>query len=334
MTAISADTCIDVDITVVIPSYNRGAVLLDTVQYLLAQTIKPQEIIIVDQTDYGKGDSVASKLKDLNDGNKIKWLRKSEPSIPKAMNAGLLEAEAQWVLFIDDDVNFADDFIRQHQRAIAESGRLAHVGQIVQPWQQVNAGIASHESSVELSAGETSLKTDLEFPFNSPGTNLINNCMAGNLCVNKAAAIAAGGFDENFSGAAYRFETEFCKRFCLVHKQLFFYSPKAVLHHLHFGTGGTRAHADFLTSSTSAHSMGDYYFAMLNRTDDSKFHILIYIVRRFLFSIVAKYYLRKPWFMVPRLMAEARGIVAARRALKKGPRLLDSTRHDALKASD
>ncbi len=302
-----------VSLSIVIPTYNRGATLLHTVNQLLEQRLLATEVILVDQTDYQKTDDVFQKLSDLHSSRQIKWVRKKEPSIPKAMNRGLLEAKAEWVLFLDDDINVSRDFVAAHVDIINAKQALAHVGQVIQPWQQPNLQISGYY------AGANMLR-DLNFPFNSSEPARIHNCMAGNLCVNRRAAMQVGGFDENFSGPAYRFETEFCRRFIRYHGESFLYAPSASLHHLHLSSGGTRAHGDHLTSASSAHSMGDYYFALLN---DDAWGAARYILKRFFTSVMAKFYLRHPVYIPSRLCGEIAGLYAAIKACRRGPSLIN-----------
>lgn len=299
-------------LSVVIPTYNRGSVLIDTLCNLLSQSEFADEIIVVDQTIYSEQEQTYLRLKELNSDGKIKWVRKNKPSIPEAMNSGLLLAKSDWVLFLDDDVRFNDDFIKSHRTVIATSGRLAHVGQIVQPWQEPNCAQGDYSS-------RKGLYKDLAFSFNAREPSLINNCMAGNLCVNKGAAIKAGGFDENFFGVAYRFETEFCKRFCDVHNTLFYYSPQPLLKHLHIKSGGTRAYANHLTSLSPVHSFGDYYFSLLQGQGLDR---VSFVFKRFVTSVLAKFYVVKPWYIPIRLIAEIRGLKMAIKVKKTGQKLI------------
>ncbi len=299
-------------LSVVLPTYNRGAVLLDTLDFLFAQSVSPGEIIVVDQTQYVSGDEHASRLSTLHKRGKIIWVRRTEPSIPQAMNQGLITSASDWVLFLDDDVEFARDFIQEHLRQIEKGDALAHVGQIVQPWQEPNTRMLKYESG-------NGLYEDLDFRFNADREFRIRNCMAGNLCVSREAALNAGGFDENFTGSAFRFETEFCKRFCLRNKTLFKYTPTPKLDHLYVKSGGTRAHANHLTSFSPAHSMGDYYYALLNGLNMAS---ALYVLRRLVFSLKAKFYLKKPWYIPVRIVAEVRGLVNAILSIKKGQSLV------------
>lgn len=301
-------------LSVVIPSYNRGLILIDTIEQLLLQSVRANEIVIVDQTAYTPGDETAQKLLEFSNQGLIRWLCRDEPSIPKAMNYGLEHAASQWVLFLDDDIKVGTEFLSHHLNHLNSGEHQAHVGQVVQPWQQANQDI-KHNTSSE------GLYQDLEFSFNSREQSKLLNCMAGNLCVKRTAAIAAGGFDENFKGVAYRFETEFAKRFCKYHQTQIAYFPAARLNHLHVKSGGTRSHADVLRSTSPVHSMGDYYFALLHGEGAER---ITYIARRFIRSLCAKFYLRNPWYLPARIIAEVRGFFAALNCMRKGPALMSS----------
>lgn len=302
-------------LSVVIPTYNRGEVLLNTLNALLQQSSMPMSIIVVDQTQYATDDPVFLMLKEWHKKDKINWLRLPEPSIPKAMNQGLLLAKSDYVLFLDDDIEIADDFITQHQLAISSYDGPAHVGQVIQPWQKAE--------DVKYDPVLKGLDQDLNFPFHSTRQAEIINCMAGNLCVNRQQAIGAGGFDEHFVGAAYRFETEFCRRLCRYAKQPFQFKPEASLYHLHLSSGGTRAKMKtHLTSRSSFHSSGDYYFAL---REGEGANCLIYILARFFGSVKAKFYLKQPWWVPVRLLGEFNGLVDAIKRYRSLPRYINVT---------
>src|SRR5262245_12079901 len=90
-------------VSVVVPTYRRGSVLLNTIRDLLALDPGPDEILIVDQTEMHSLETIES-LSALNGANKIRWIRLPEPSITGAMNEGLKRANANVVLFLDDDI--------------------------------------------------------------------------------------------------------------------------------------------------------------------------------------------------------------------------------------
>jgi len=303
-------------ISVVIPSYNRGAVLLDTINMLLAQDDKAEQILIVDQTHYTDADETAQRLQQLHQRGDINWVQLAKPSIPAAMNEGLKTAKSDYVLFLDDDISIQSDFISQHRIALQthqDSKVGAHVGQIIQPWQSV-VDLGDYDAG-------RGINKDMAFPFNSNQEQLISNCMAGNLCVARQQAIDIGGFDQQFSQVAYRFETEFCRRSIAITGQLFRFIPSASINHLKVSTGGTRAHAkNYLTSISASHSVGDYYFALQQcRMPGNRWQAIAYILKRPFGSLLAKFYLRQPWWIPVRIVAEFKGLFWAIRKTIKGP---------------
>ena len=296
-------------LSVVIPSYQRGEVLLDTLDQLKQQKEHANEVIVVDQTDYEDSDRIFNILENRHKTGEIQWRRLTEPSIPVAMNTGLKLAKSDLVLFLDDDVILSKTLIQEHKRAFKNGKVIATVGQILQP-EQTESKINSYQS-------RQGLKQDLNFPFNGNLQVVIHNCMAGNLCVRRKQAKAVGGFDERFYSVAYRFETDFCRRLIQHTNKDFLFLPKAGLFHLKCERGGTRSrHADFLKSAAPDHSYGDYYFALKH---GSFFSSINYMFSRFFGSLYTRFYVKHPWWLPVRIVGELRGLLKAIILKYKGP---------------
>jgi GT2 family glycosyltransferase len=164
----------------------------------------------------------------------------------------------------------------------------------------------------------TGLRADLDFPFWSTESAAVANVMAGNLSLRRDRALAAGGFDENFSGAAYRFETEFCRRLLAAGGAVQF-EPAASLRHLRAQRGGTRIAGSHLTSASPRHGMGDYYFALRSGLSlESAGYMLCRPFR----EVRTRFHLRRPWYIPVKLVGEARAFCAALAAWQRGPQLL------------
>jgi glycosyltransferase involved in cell wall biosynthesis len=276
-------------------------VVLNTIRQLQEQRPRLPELLIVDQTDIHPPE-VESELRSLHEAGCIVWCRLDAPSIPGAMNHGLLMARGRAVLFLDDDIEPDAELARHHASALDVSKLVA--GQVLQPGQR----------SVALAAGEA-------FRFNSPEPTWIAEFMGGNFSVDREAAIALGGFDQNFVGAAYRFEAEFAHRFVARFGPIR-YEPMALVHHLAVSSGGTRAHGHHLRTVQPAHSVGAYYFLLRTRGQGW----LRELLRRPLRAVRTRHHFRHPWWIPLTLVAEARGLWLAIRLLRAGPRLLDACR--------
>ncbi|RKK02236.1 glycosyltransferase [Pseudoroseomonas wenyumeiae] len=85
-------------ISVVVPTYNRAALLPATLDAILSQTLRPLEVIIVDD---GSTDDTAAVL--ARYGRRLRVLRVPNGGDLKARNAGLAEATGDLVAFCDSD---------------------------------------------------------------------------------------------------------------------------------------------------------------------------------------------------------------------------------------
>ena len=293
-------------ITIAIPTYNRGEILVETIACLLALEPRPYDFIIVDQTRTHPPE-VEKALQRWSDEGEITWLGFPEPSIPRAMNSALLHATSPLVLFLDDDIIPDANLIRAHIDAHRDESIWAVAGQVLQPGERpeepTNRGTE-----------------DLEFPFNSTQGRFVTNVMAGNLSVKREQAIAIGGFDENFVGAAYRFETDFAMRLAAAGGKVWF-EPSASIHHLKLSSGGLRSYGDHRAVATPVHTTGDYYFA-LHHVD----RFWRYTAARVAKNVITRYHATHPWKIPSKLAGELRGLMLARKLYRKGRRLLSVPR--------
>lgn len=284
-------------ITVAIPTYNRGAIVAETVRRLFELDPPPEAIIVVDQSVQEN-----QALSRWHRQGRIRLIRLEKPSIPHAMNVALLAASTPVVLYVDDDVEPAAGLIAAHERAHTDDTIWAVVGQILQPGET-----PQHHDQPE---------DDLEFHFNHDTGCFVANVMAGNLSVKREHAIDAGGFDENYIGVAYRFETDFALRLVSAGGKVWF-SPEAGLRHLKLASGGLRSYGDHRSSPSPAHSAGDYYFAIHHRPPLPR-----YAFRRLRRNVITRYHLTHPWTIPTKLIGELRGWMLARRLARGGQRLI------------
>lgn len=288
-------------ITIAIPTYNRGAILVETIERLLALEPKADEIVIVDQTA-AHPPEIAAKLEAWSRGGQIRWERREKPSVPAAMNHALRIASQPIVLFLDDDLIPETSLAGEHLRAHAE-GIWAVAGQVLQPGEEPR-----HFEESRLHRGDL---RDLEFPFSHDTTTEVENVMAGNLSVVRERALAIGGFDERFLYAAYRFESDFARRVVAAGGRIRF-EPRAQIRHLKLPTGGVRSHGDPRRTAAPTHSAGDYLFAMQHVRAFWR-----YAGRRFRQNVFTRYTLAHPVAIPMKAVAEIRGLILARRLIRR-----------------
>ena len=301
-----------IQVSIVIPTYGREQTLLDTISALLGLDYQASEILIVDQT-LTHQETTEKQLREWHEKESIKWVKRKKPSITEAMNNGLVAANNNLVLFLDDDIIPHEGLVLNHARAHkAESGLWATVGQVIQPWQKSQA--------VKPEGRLDGLQKDFDFPFYSTLDADVSNVMAGNLCVNRKRALGVGGFDENFVGAAYRFETDFARRIKGAGGKVRFIGS-AGIDHLRVASGGTRSKGNHMTSASPLHGFGDYYYAFRH---GGKGEAWKYSTRRFFREVRTKFHLTRPWWIPVKMLGEARAILMARRALRSGQKLIEN----------
>lgn len=225
-------------LSIVIPTFERGLDVLRSLEFLLGAPDPADEILVVDQTPSHAPD-VELRLTSLAACGVIRWIRLAEPSIPHAMNVGLSAAVGDCVLFLDDDITPDVGLLATHRRAQGDS--LLVAGMVLQPGERPE-----------------SISSGTKFRFNSDRPATVDEFMGGNFSIRREAALKLGGFDENFVGAAFRFEAEFAHRFLACFGPIR-YDPAAVINHLASPRGGTRAHGDHLRTSRPTHSVGAGY---------------------------------------------------------------------------
>lgn len=296
------------DVSICIPTYERGPVLLATLEQLVGQA---GEVLVVDQTPRHEP-GVAARLEAWRAAGDLRWIRLERPAIPTAMNEALRQATRPLVLFLDDDIEPQPGLVAAHAAAYRDESAWAVAGQVLQPGEQPGPAPACRT---------TGFWADLDFRFCSTGRTYVQSCIACNFSVCRDRALALGGFDERFEGVAYRFETEFCRRLCRAGGRVLF-EPEASIRHLRAPRGGTRSGGGHLTSASPAHGVGDYYFALREPGGLAKWW---YILRRPWREVATRFHLRHPWWIPVKLLGEARAAARGVRLARQGPRLLTTT---------
>lgn len=131
--------------SVIIPTYQRPGALSRCVQCMVAQTLSPQEIILID--DDKLSDASVAALRNVIEGQNIKFIyRRKNPlqerrGLAESKNIALDLASEGLVLIIDDDIYLEPDFLEQMDKAWLMSNipGLIGIGGIltngrVKPW--------------------------------------------------------------------------------------------------------------------------------------------------------------------------------------------------------
>jgi glycosyltransferase involved in cell wall biosynthesis len=105
------------NISVVIPTYNRARKIATAVESVLAQTLRPHEVLVIDD---GSTDDTAEALAPLKD--RIRYIRKPNGGASSARNLGILEARCDWIAFLDSDDAWDPSKLAKQSACVACTG--------------------------------------------------------------------------------------------------------------------------------------------------------------------------------------------------------------------
>ena len=98
-------------VSIIMPSWNTGNFIAESIQSVINQTYKNWELIIVDDCSTDNTDEVVSFYKD----QRIKYLKNEKNSgAAITRNKALREAQGEWIAFLDSDDLWAPEKL-EHQ---------------------------------------------------------------------------------------------------------------------------------------------------------------------------------------------------------------------------
>lgn len=86
-------------LSVIIPGFNNGAFIAETIATVRAQTVAPDEIIVIDD---GSTDETESVVKSIVDG-RIQYYKQTNSGVSVARNYGIEKATGEFISFLDAD---------------------------------------------------------------------------------------------------------------------------------------------------------------------------------------------------------------------------------------
>src|SRR4029453_8687558 len=103
-------------ISVIIPTFNRAAMLADTLESFAAQSISKNryEVIVVDD---GSKDATPEVCRNFGSPIQLKYLHIENSGISAAKNTGILMSRGRILLFCDDDDIADSHLLEEHLKA-------------------------------------------------------------------------------------------------------------------------------------------------------------------------------------------------------------------------
>jgi glycosyltransferase involved in cell wall biosynthesis len=110
-----------VPVSVIVPSYNGGHFLAQALDSILAQTVEPEQIVIVDDGSTDDTELVVRRYKDP----RIEYIKQAHAGVAAARNAGLNAARGEFVTFLHADDRWGPEFVERLHGFLAEDPTAA-----------------------------------------------------------------------------------------------------------------------------------------------------------------------------------------------------------------
>jgi glycosyltransferase involved in cell wall biosynthesis len=167
-------------ISVVIPLYNKEKSIVSTIESVVAQTYKDWELIIVDDGSTDNSLNVAhSFVNSLTPSFVIKIIHKENGGVSSARNRGVIEANGEYVAFLDGDDIWDKDFLKEMVKLIADYPEKSIYGL----------------GCEQIRRGEMPIIKDNYYRGESAWSYATMAFTGSSACVNKKDAIEVGLFD-------------------------------------------------------------------------------------------------------------------------------------------
>ena len=104
-------------ISVVIPTYNRRAEVLEAIASVLAQTLEVSEIIVIDD---GSTDDTEEHVARLE--APVRYIRTKNQGVSAARNHGIQQSKSDWIAFLDSDDEWHPEKLARQVACIDKTG--------------------------------------------------------------------------------------------------------------------------------------------------------------------------------------------------------------------
>jgi glycosyltransferase involved in cell wall biosynthesis len=206
--------------SIVIPTFNRRQLLLQTLDSLTRQSVGPDRYEVIVAMD-GSNDGTLEALQAFHPPYRLRWIWQPNRGPAAARNAAAELAEEIVLIFLDDDQRAAPGLVAAHLSRHATAGTV-----LVQGYYPMAEGCARRGTALVFDRSLGALPSVVD-----SGGRRRWHVWGANFSVRAETWRAVGGFDDAFRGYGGE-DTDFGLRVSELGVPCVF-EPRALSHHLH-----------------------------------------------------------------------------------------------------
>ena len=176
-------------ISVVVPTFNRRALLARTLPEVIRQARRAPDVEVVVVVD-GSRDGTAEMLHAWGEARLLRIVAQENRGLAAARNKGAEVASAATILFLDDDMIPASGLLEAHRVAHADGAERVAYGALA---------LAAGVRRSFLKVGVELWGKRMQRRLSEPGHRFrYDDCHFGHASISRDLLLRAGGFDESF----------------------------------------------------------------------------------------------------------------------------------------
>ncbi len=111
------------EISIIIPVYNRASLVLRTLSSVVAQTYRPLHLVLVDNNSTDETWLRLQQFREKNETKdfKITLCQEMKPGAAATRNRGMQEVTGEWVMFFDSDDEMRPDLVEKYVSRIIQN---------------------------------------------------------------------------------------------------------------------------------------------------------------------------------------------------------------------
>ena len=175
------------DISVIIPTYNRRNTLPRAVESVLNQTYKPIEIIVVDDGSTDGTKEMFSEMYPL-----VRYIYQVNSGVSSARNTGIKSASGDWIALLDSDDEWLPDKLDRQVKLLQDNAeiRFCHTNEI---WIRNNVRI--NQKKKHQKYGGNIFKKCLDICRISPSSSLFHTSVINDVGLFDESLVVCEDYD-------------------------------------------------------------------------------------------------------------------------------------------